>query len=161
MTANLPLKPANLRVRDAFAARGVPIAIAVHNQSTRTADEAAAAAGCHVGQIVKSLVFRMKPSGRPVLLLVSGSNRVNEKEVAKVIGEHLTRPDALYVRDVTGFAIGGIPPLGHAETLRTFVDEDLLAHSRIWAAGGTPESVFSITPAELVSATAATLLSVK
>lgn len=154
------LKPANLRVRDAFAATGIPIEIAVHAQSTRTAEEAAAAAGCHVGQIVKSLVFRLKPSGRPVLLLVSGSNRVNEKAVARHIGENLTRPDAQYVRDITGFAIGGIPPLGHAERLATYIDQDLMTHPTVWAAAGTPESVFPIEPNALVRATSAITINV-
>ncbi|MCL4766041.1 MAG: YbaK/EbsC family protein [Hyphomicrobiaceae bacterium] len=118
-------------------------------RSTRTAEEAAAACGCAVGQIVKSLVFRGKESGRPYLLLVSGGNRVNEKAVARIVGEPLQRPDAQYVRDVTGFAIGGIPPVGHDTRLATYMDRDLLGYVTVWAAAGTPECVFPVAPADL------------
>jgi prolyl-tRNA editing enzyme YbaK/EbsC (Cys-tRNA(Pro) deacylase) len=123
------LKPASQRVAVAAAALGLDIRIVTHAQSTRTADEAAAACGCPVGAIVKSLVFQGKASGKPYLLLVSGANRVDEKAVAKLIGEPLKRPDAAYVRDLTGYAIGGIPPLGHDAQLATYFDRDLLAHA--------------------------------
>ena len=113
-------------------------------QSTRTAEEAAAACGCSVGQIVKSLVFRGAQSGKPYLLLVSGANRVDEKAVAAHLGEALKRPDADYVRGVTGFAIGGIPPLGHDTPLATFMDETLLTYDTVWAAAGTADAVFPV-----------------
>ncbi len=154
------MKPANQRVIDAAKAAGLTIEIKTHTQSTRTAEEAAAACGCHVGQIVKSLVFQGKASGAAILLLVSGANRVNEKVVAAVIGETLKRPDAHYVRTMTGFAIGGIPPFGHASPLKTFIDQDLLKHTLVWAAAGTPESVFSIAPQALATATSATVITV-
>src|ERR1700741_140211 len=102
------LKPAAQRVHDAAHGLSLEIEVRERGRSTRTAEEAAAACGCAVGQIVKSLVFRGKTSGKPYLLLVSGANRVNEKALAKVLGEPLSRPDAQYVRDITGYAIGGI-----------------------------------------------------
>ena len=128
--------------------------------STRTAEEAADACDCTVGQIVKSLIFRGSETGDPVLLLVSGSNRVNEKKARQFTGEKLSRPDATYVREVTGFAIGGIPPFGHASPLATYVDRDLLQYDVVWAAAGTPNSVFSVDPNALVGATGATVVDV-
>ncbi len=130
------------------------------SESTRTAGDAAAACGCQVGQIVKSLIFRGAETACPYLLLVSGSNRVNETGAASAIGEALVRPDADYVRTVTGYAIGGIPPLGHATPLRTFMDTDLLAYDRVWAAAGTPRCVFPVDPRRLASVTDARLISV-
>lgn len=155
------LKPAAQRVETAAHALGLDITVKTMSQSTRTAEDAAAACGCAVGQIVKSLVFRGKESGRPYLLLVSGANRVNEKAVANVIGEPLVRPDAQYVRDVTGYAIGGIPPVGHASPITTYMDQDLLQFDIVWAAAGTPESVFSVVPAELRDKAGAMVIGVK
>lgn len=154
------LKEASRRVEEAARAAGLDVAVRQMTASTRTAEQAAKAAGCGVGQIVKSLVFRGKSSGTPYLLLVSGANRVNEKGVAAALGEALVRPDAQYVRDVTGFAIGGIPPLGHAMALTTYIDEALLAYDIVWAAAGTPESIFSVAPRALVTATGAKPLQV-
>jgi prolyl-tRNA editing enzyme YbaK/EbsC (Cys-tRNA(Pro) deacylase) len=124
-------------------------------QSTRSADEAAAACGCHVAQIVKSLVFAGAASGEPYLLLVSGCNRVDPAGIAAALGEALVRPDAAKVRAWTGFAIGGIPPFGHDRRLRTFLDRDLLAFETVWAAAGTPNAVFAADPAALAAATGA------
>jgi prolyl-tRNA editing enzyme YbaK/EbsC (Cys-tRNA(Pro) deacylase) len=154
------MKEATRRVVAAGEALGLDIAITLHQQSTRTAEEAAQACGCVVGQIVKSLVFKGAGSHRPILLLVSGANRVDERAVAEVIGESLVRPDARFVREVTGYAIGGIPPFGHATTLATYLDRDLLRHPVVWAAAGTPDSVFSVAPAALARATGATVLQV-
>ena len=117
--------------------------------STRTAVEAAQAVGCSVGQIVKSLIFKGRESGRPLLLLVSGSNRVDMEKAAAAIGEALDKADADFVRQHTGFAIGGVPPVGHTEALDTFIDVDLLQYSEVWAAAGTPNAVFCISPADL------------
>ncbi len=121
--------------------------------STRTAAEAARAVGCEVGQIVKSLVFRAVHTDRPILVVASGANRVNERAVGDLIGEPLQKADAHFVRARTGFAIGGVPPIGHAETIETFVDEDLSNFSEIWAAAGTPNTVFRLTPGDLVRLT--------
>ena len=123
--------------------------------STRTAPEAAAAVGCEVGAIVKSLVMRGVESGDPVLALVSGSNRADEALVAAAVGEAIERPDATYVRDVTGYSIGGIPPIGHPTPVRTVLDEDLLRFETVWAAAGNPHAVFPIAPQALVTATGA------
>jgi len=143
------LPDAAARVQAAAEALGLAVEVRVMPDSTRTAADAAAACGCDVGQIVKSLVFRGKTSGKPFLLLVSGSNRVDEKGVAAVLGEALTRPDAEFVRATTGFAIGGIPPLGHASPVETWIDEDLLRYLTVWAAAGTPNAVFAVNPETL------------
>jgi prolyl-tRNA editing enzyme YbaK/EbsC (Cys-tRNA(Pro) deacylase) len=148
------------RVEAAAQALGLDITVRQMAQSTRTAEEAATAAGCGVGQIVKSLVFRGRDSGRPYLLLVSGSNRVNEKGVAAILGEALERPDARYVRDVTGFAIGGIPPFGHAQPLTTYIDQDLVQHGLVWAAAGTPVAIFAVAPKALADKIGARMIAV-
>ena len=146
------------RVAEAAKQLGLNIDMVVYEQPTRSAEEAAAACGCEVGRIVKSLIFRGAKSGKPYLLLVSGSNRVDEKGLKAALGEALRRPDAQDVRALTGFAIGGIPPFGHAEPLETIIDPDLLAHATVWAAGGTPNTVFAIAPEALRQATNARVL---
>jgi prolyl-tRNA editing enzyme YbaK/EbsC (Cys-tRNA(Pro) deacylase) len=128
--------------------------------STRTSVEAAQAVGCEVAQIAKSLVFK-SASGRAVLVITSGINRVNEKRVAAELGESLGKADADFVRQQTGFAIGGIPPVGHVQPIETFVDEDLLQYDVIWAAAGTPRAVFRLTPADLRKMTNGKVICVK
>ena len=137
------------RVQDAAVALGLDVPVREMELPTRTAEEAAAACGVTVGQIIKSLVFLGADSGKPYLLLVSGSNRVNEKGVAAHLGEKLKRPDAEYVRNLTGYAIGGIPPFGHASPLVTWMDADLLQYDVVWAAAGTPRAVFPVDPKRL------------
>jgi prolyl-tRNA editing enzyme YbaK/EbsC (Cys-tRNA(Pro) deacylase) len=154
------LSPSALKVQTAADRLGLAIAVREMSEPTRTAEEAAAACGCAVGQIVKSLVFQGRESGKPYLLLVSGKNRVDEKAVAQALGEALTRPDAHQVRAWTGFAIGGIPPFGHATAMPTFVDEDLLAYEVVWAAAGTPFAVFSVEPKALAEAVGAKTIGV-
>ena len=149
------------RVAVAAEAAGLSIEIRLMPASTRTAEDAAAACNCAVAQIVKSLIFKGKASGRPYLLLVSGKNRVNEKAVAAALGEEIVRPDADFVRAATGFAIGGIPPLGHATPLPPWLDEDLLQFGTVWAAAGTPSAVFAVDPKALAQATGARVISVK
>ncbi|MFI4986023.1 MAG: YbaK/EbsC family protein [Alphaproteobacteria bacterium] len=148
-----PLNASVARVRQALDALGLANEVIEHAQSTRSAAEAAAAVGCSVGQIAKSIVFRTKGSGRPILVVASGPNRVNEKAIEALIGEKLGKADADYVRDRTGYAIGGVPPLAHASRLETFIDEDLLGFPEIWAAAGTPNAVFKLTPEELLRMT--------
>jgi prolyl-tRNA editing enzyme YbaK/EbsC (Cys-tRNA(Pro) deacylase) len=154
------LPPSARRVADAARARGLDVAVMEMAESTRTAEDAAAACGCTVAQIVKSLVFRGQTSGAPYLMLVSGANRLSETGVAAHLGEALTRPDAAYVREVTGYAIGGVPPLGHAAPMRVYMDEDLMRFDRVWAAAGTPRAVFAVAPAALAEAAGAALLKV-
>jgi prolyl-tRNA editing enzyme YbaK/EbsC (Cys-tRNA(Pro) deacylase) len=155
-----PLPPSAQKVADAATALGLSLPIRIMDQPTRTAQEAAEACGCDVAQIVKSLIFRGATTDTPYLLLVSGKNRVNETSVAAHLGEPLRRPDAADVRALTGYAIGGIPPLGHATELKTYMDEDLLPHAEIWAAAGTPNSIFPIAPGALRQATRAAIISV-
>lgn len=143
------------KVRGAAKAAGLEVRIAIMPDSTRTAEDAAAACGCDVGQIVKSLVFRGKATGRPILLLVSGRNRVDMAKVAAVIGEALDRPDAGFVRAVTGYAIGGIPPIGHDTPMTACFDTDLLAYPEVFAAAGTPNAIMAVSPAALSKAAAA------
>lgn len=154
------LPPAAHRVQTVAAELGLDVRIRTMPESTRTAVEAAAAVGATVGQIIKSLVFKGKQSGKPYLLLVSGTNRVNENAVAHILGEPIVRPDADYVREVTGFAIGGIPPFGHATRLHTYFDEDLLQYETVWAAAGTPKAVFAVDPAALREAVVAHVIKV-
>jgi prolyl-tRNA editing enzyme YbaK/EbsC (Cys-tRNA(Pro) deacylase) len=149
------------KVQDALAARGLALTVVELPQSTRTAAEAASVVGCAVGQIVKSIIFRAAESDRPVLVLTSGANRVSEKAVAALLGERLARADPDFVRTRTGFVIGGVPPVGHAEAPVTFVDEDLLAYTEIWAAAGTPNAVFRLTPPDLLALTAGQVAKVK
>jgi len=155
---NAPLPTSSQKVKDFAATLGLEIQVRAMPQSTRTAEEAAAACACDVSQIVKSLVFQGAVSGAPYLLLVSGKNRVDQDGVAHGIGEKLSRPDARTVRDWTGFAIGGIPPFGHDRPIRTFIDPDLLVHDVVWAAAGTPHAVFSVDPKALARAVEATTL---
>jgi prolyl-tRNA editing enzyme YbaK/EbsC (Cys-tRNA(Pro) deacylase) len=141
-------------VQDALKALGLTLAVVELPGSTRTAVEAAQAVGCELGQIVKSLVFKGKRSERPILVIASGTNRVNEKAIEALIGEPLGKADADFVRQRTGFVIGGVPPVGHAERLEAFIDRDLLQYAEVWAAAGTPNAVFRLDPADLVKMTA-------
>ncbi len=144
------MKPATaasaLRVQ---AALGPGYQVLEFDAGTRTAAEAAAAIGCEVAEIAKTLIFRAEPSARAVLVIASGVNRVDERKVGEIVGEKIVRADADFVRLKTGFAIGGVPPLGHAEPLVTLIDESLRAFETIWAAAGTPNAVFRLTPTDL------------
>ena len=148
------------RVEADAEARGLKITVVETAISARSAAEAAQAVGASVGQIVKSLVFRGRDSSAPYLLLVSGANRVDETAIAALLGEAIERPDADFVRAATGFAIGGVSPLGGTARLRTVMDEDLFQHATVWAAAGTPRHVFEVVPLQLRSATGALVGSV-
>ncbi|HKQ95426.1 MAG TPA: YbaK/EbsC family protein [Aestuariivirgaceae bacterium] len=148
------------RVKAAAEGLGIAVEIRQMPESTRTAEDAARACGCEVGQIVKSLVFRGRDSGKPLLLLVSGKNRVDEQAVATVIGEPIVRPDAGFVRDTTGYAIGGIPPFGHDRALDTYIDRDLLGYNSVWAAAGMPNSVMRLDPRAMADRLSARTLEV-
>ena len=137
------------RVQDALAAAGVFTRVTEYDAPARTSAEAAAVLGCAVGQIAKSLVFR-GASGAAVLVVASGAHRVDEAKVSALAGERIGKADADFVRAVTGYAIGGIPPLAHAQRSRTFIDRNLLRYETVYAAGGTPHAMFPISPAELV-----------
>ncbi len=154
------LKEAEQRVAQAGRALGLEIEVRQMGRSTRTAGEAAEAIGCDVAQIVKSLIFRGKASGKPYLILVSGANRVDEAAVTPHLGEAPGRADAQFVRDVTGYAIGGIPPFGHREPFEVFLDRDLMAHEVVWAAAGTPDSMFALPAHDLQRVTGARIIPV-
>jgi prolyl-tRNA editing enzyme YbaK/EbsC (Cys-tRNA(Pro) deacylase) len=147
------LSPSARRVQDALRALGFDNTVVEHTQVTRSAAEAAQAIGCAVGQIAKSLVFRGRASGRAILVIASGANRVDERKLAAAAGEAVEKPDAEFVRQATGYAIGGVPPVGHPQPLRAFIDRDLLQYGDIWAAAGTPNAVFRLTPGELARMT--------
>jgi prolyl-tRNA editing enzyme YbaK/EbsC (Cys-tRNA(Pro) deacylase) len=155
------LTPSAQKVQNALNQFGVSLNVVELPASTRTAAEAAAAVGCTVGQIAKSLIFKTKQSERPVLVIASGSNRVEEKKIGALLGEPIGKADADFVRAQTGFVIGGVPPVGHTTPLETFVDEDLLQYGVIWAAAGTPNAVFELTPADLVKIAGGQMISVK
>lgn len=149
------------RVQQALMNLGVDVEVVVMPSSTRTAEEAAIAVGCHVGQIVKSLVFRTRNSAKAVLVLTSGMNRVDVARVGATLGEPIDRADADFAREQTGFAIGGIPPVALSQPLVTLMDEDLLQYDMVWAAAGTPFAVFTIQPGKLAEISSARILGVK
>jgi prolyl-tRNA editing enzyme YbaK/EbsC (Cys-tRNA(Pro) deacylase) len=147
-----PLSEAAQRVQDALVAKGFPNRVRELHEPVKTAQAAADAVGCTVGQIVKSLVFQTSgdaASGRAVLVLASGANRVDTAKLAALLGEDVRMGDPKFVRAATGFAIGGIPPLGHAQPLEVLIDAHLLALETLWAAAGHPNSLFPLTPDEL------------
>ena len=155
------LSPSAHKVQDALDNLGFDLQVVEHTQTARTSEEAAATIGCQVAEIAKSLVFKTKTSEKSVLVIASGVNRVNEKIIKTLVGEKITRPGADFVRQHTGFAIGGVPPVGHTSRLTTFIDEDLLQFTEIWVAAGTPNAVFKLTPDDLVKMTGGEVISIK
>jgi prolyl-tRNA editing enzyme YbaK/EbsC (Cys-tRNA(Pro) deacylase) len=149
------------RVQDLLLARGYSCQVIEHAESTRTSQEAADRAGCTLGQITKSMIFKGKTTGKPILVLTSGANRVDEKRISQYAGEPITRADPDFVRAVTSFAIGGVPPIGHARPMETYLDEDLMQYAAIWAAAGTPNAIFELTPSQLQDMTGGTVAQVK
>jgi len=147
-------------VQEALAALGLPCQVVELPASTRTAQEAAQAIGCSVAQIVKSLIFRGSRTGKPILVLASGVKRVDEKKLGELAGEPVGKADADFVRQQTGFAIGGVPPVGHAAPIETYIDADLLQHEEIWAAAGTPRAVFRLKPQDLPKMSQGSLASI-
>jgi prolyl-tRNA editing enzyme YbaK/EbsC (Cys-tRNA(Pro) deacylase) len=146
------LKPSAELVQHTVRELGFPFKIVEFSKTTRTAAEAAAAIGCTVGQIAKSLIFKTSP-GSPILVIASGANRVDEQVVGKFLEEEIFKADADFVREATGFAIGGVPPVGHPAPIKTLIDQDLFQHEVIWAAAGTPNAVFKLTPEDLIKMT--------
>ena len=155
------LSPSAQRVDDALRALGYEFNIIEHAESTRTAQEAAERAGCELGQIVKSMIFKGKESGKPILVLTSGANRVDEKRISQYAGEAIGRADPDFVRAVTGFAIGGVPPLGHSQKVETYLDEDFLQYDTVWAAAGNPNAIFELPTETLRKITDAKVVRVK
>ena len=155
------LSPSAQKVQDQIISLGYDYTVIEHAESTRTAQEAADRAGCELGQIVKSLIFKGKSSDKPILVLTSGANRVDEKRISEYAGEAIGRADADFARAVTGFAIGGIPPVGHLQRMETYLDEDFLQYETIWAAAGTPNAIFELKTSDLQKMTGGKVVRVK
>jgi prolyl-tRNA editing enzyme YbaK/EbsC (Cys-tRNA(Pro) deacylase) len=155
------LSPSARKIQEHLRSAGLACTVVEMAQTTRSARDAARAVGCEVGQIAKSLVFEGAATHQALLVITSGANRVDEARLGRALGEPVLKADADFVRRKTGFAIGGVPPLGHAEALRVFIDEDLLAHPEIWAAAGTPQAVFKLTPEQLQQITGGMVVRVK
>ena len=156
-----PLSPSAYRIQETLFSLGLSCKVVEFQDSTRTSAEAGERVGCQIGQIVKSLIFRVSVSGKPVLVLTSGVNRVDETLISRYVGESISRADAEFARTSTGYAIGGIPPVGHNRPLLTFLDEDLMQYSKVWAAAGTPNAVFETTPNDLQIISGTTPVKVK
>lgn len=154
------LRRSAARVVAALAAHGIDTEVQELPASTRTATDAAAALGCEIAQITKSLVFRDVESERAVLVLATGPDRVDEDRLARAVGGPVEQAPAAWVKQQTGFAVGGVPPLGHREPLTTVIDEGVLRHELVWAAAGTPHAVFCASPSALQQATGATVAAV-
>ncbi len=155
------MHPQAQRVQQSLIEAGCAATVRELPDSTRTAVEAAQAVGCEVGQIVKSLIFTITPPGKPLLLLVSGNNRVNETAIGAFFQGKISKANAAQVEQSTGFVIGGVPPIGHATQLPTYIDEDLFKFKEIWAAAGTPHAVFPVSPEDLLRITGAEKISVR
>lgn len=161
MSEDTGLKRSARRIQEAIVGAGHDFQVREFPEGARTSEQAARAVGCALGQIAKSMVFRARETGRSVLVVASGDNRVDEKAVGRMLGEKIERADPAFVREKTGFAIGGVPPLGHREQPVVFLDSDLLNHETIWAAAGTPNAVFALAPADLPSLTGGRFVAVK
>ena len=161
MNMDNALNPTAAFIQNYLRGQGLDIAVVEFAQSTKTAQEAAEVMGCQVAQIAKSIIFRGEASGRGILVVTSGKNRVCEQKVAALAGEVPGKANAAFVREVTGFAIGGVPPMAHAQEMTVFIDEDLMAEETLWAAAGTPNSMFPLTPAMLLRLTRGQVADVK
>ena len=157
----MTLSPSAQKIQDLLTSLGYTYTVIEHAESTRTAQEAADRAGCALGQIVKSLIFKGKESGKPILVLTSGANRVDEKRISGYAGEPIGKADADFARTVTGFVIGGVPPIGHLQKMETYIDEDFLGYPTIWAAAGTPNAIFELKTADLPIMTGGKVVTVK
>jgi prolyl-tRNA editing enzyme YbaK/EbsC (Cys-tRNA(Pro) deacylase) len=149
--------PIALRVQKAL---GPSFAVVEFEQTTHTAADAAAAIGCDVAQIAKSILFRAAASAKPVMVVASGSNRVDDKKIRALLGEKIEQASPEFVKEMTGFEVGGVPPVAHAHAVTVFIDQDLAGYPTLWAAGGTPNAVFEISFDDLVRLTGATVADV-
>jgi prolyl-tRNA editing enzyme YbaK/EbsC (Cys-tRNA(Pro) deacylase) len=154
------LKHSARAVQDALAAAGLDCTVVELPASTRTAQEAATAIGCSVAQIAKSIVFRTADSERAVLVIASGAKRIVPARLESVLGEQLEKATPEFVRATTGYAIGGVPPCGHRQPVMVFIDRDLFELATLWAAAGTPNAVFALSPAQLLALTGGTVIAV-
>ncbi|MBM3152055.1 MAG: YbaK/EbsC family protein [Chloroflexi bacterium] len=149
------------KVKENMRALGFACEILELSESARTVPDAARAIGCKLGQIVKSLIFKGQSTGKTILALVSGLNRADEGKLSVLVGEPIGRADPEFVRLVTGFAIGGVPPVGHPQPIETYIDQDLMQYDTVWSAAGTPYAVFGSTPADLARMTGGKVVPLK
>lgn len=149
------------KVQDALVALGSHAMVVEHENPGRTAAEAAELLRCDIAQIAKSIIFKNAVTGHSVLIITSGANRVDEKKVSAILGDKLAKADAAFVREQTGFAIGGVPPLAHANSGSILLDVDLLRFDQVFPAGGTPHAMFAIDPNELLRISGAQVADVK
>jgi prolyl-tRNA editing enzyme YbaK/EbsC (Cys-tRNA(Pro) deacylase) len=150
------------RVQDALSKQGLLFEVRELSMTTRTAIDAAATIGCEIGQIVKSLLFCSAETNQPILILASGVNFVNEKKIEKLINEKIVKASAHFTREITGFAIGGVPPIGHKQKIHhIYIDEDLLKFETLWAAAGTPNAVFSLRSIDIANLTGGKIVLIK
>jgi prolyl-tRNA editing enzyme YbaK/EbsC (Cys-tRNA(Pro) deacylase) len=156
-----PTNPSAQKIQNILRVLGSDYKVIEFTKSTRTAQEAADRVGCQLGQIVKSLIFKGRSSNKGLLVLTSGLNRVDENKISQYAGESIGRAEPEFVRTVTGFAIGGVPPVGHIQPLETYIDEDLLQYTDVWAAAGTPNAVFQLPSSDLVKITNGKIVRVK
>ena len=156
-----PINPSAQKIQNILRGLGSNYKVIEFTESTRTAQEAADRVGCQLGQIVKSLIFRGKSTNKCILVLTSGANRVDENKLSQYAGESIGRADPEFVRSMTGFAIGGVPPVGHSQPLETYIDEALLQYGEVWAAAGTPNAVFQLPSLDLVKITSGKIVQVK
>lgn len=155
------LSPSAQKVQDALAAHGLELQVIELPASTRTASEAASAIGCQVAQIAKSIVFATRNTHQAILVIASGTNRVDESIIECEVNEPLEKAAPDFVKEQTGFVIGGVPVIGHIKSLSAFIDEDLLQYSQLWAAAGTPHAVFRLTPTDLCKITDGKIIALK
>ncbi|WP_088067235.1 YbaK/EbsC family protein [Gottfriedia luciferensis] len=155
------LKESAQVVQDLIIELGYSNKVIELSDSARTAKEAADALNCEVAQIAKSIIFKIESSNSPVLVVASGINRVNERQIEKLLNDQLGKADADFVREQTGFVIGGVAPIGHKNELITFIDEDLLQYGEVWAAAGHPKAIFQLTPNELIEMTKGKVVCIK
>ena len=151
------LKTSAQKIQDILHQYALCLEVIEFQETTRTSQEAAAAIGCEVGQIAKTLIFKGKKTGKPICIIASGKNRVDERKIIQMFGEEIEKPDGEFVLKHTGFAIGGVTPIGYALDTKPFIDADLMNYSEIWAAAGTPNSVFKLTPKILLYITQGTV----
>ncbi len=149
----MELKDSAQKIQNILHQYALGLEVVEFTELTRTSQEAANAIGCEVGQIAKTLIFKSKRSGKPICIIASGKNRVDEKKIKLLVGEDVEKPDAEFVLKHTGFAIGGIPPIGYELENKPIIDDDLMNYSEIWAAAGTPNSVFKLSPSVLLQIT--------
>ncbi|MEF3306835.1 YbaK/EbsC family protein [Paenibacillus sp. GYB003] len=155
------LKESARRVQALLNEAGYAITVVELPDSARTAKEAADAIGCEAAQIAKSIIFRLAASDKPALVVASGTNRIDERKIAELLGDKPEKADAAFVRERTGYVIGGVAPIGHSEPVVTLIDEDLLRYETLWAAAGHPKAVFALTPRQLIEMTGGQVVAVK